>query len=110
MPSKRRGQWSNEALRLAFEALDNGYKMMDVGNKYEILKSILRKHYFKKKKSRKLGPKGVLTIAEEGHLMKYLEEIVKIFCSLNTIHLKLKVVKITQIRMALFTNKVLRKS
>ena len=65
IPLKPRGQWSNKALIAAIDALDDGYKMQDVSNNFGIPRSTLREHYVGKRKSRKIGPKGVLTMAEE---------------------------------------------
>ena len=104
MPKKIRRLWCNEALRLAFDALDSGYKMSEVSMKYGIPRSSLREHYHGRRKSRKLGPKGVLTMVEEEELVKYLHKMVRVSCPLNIAELKLKVVEITQGRMTPFIN------
>ena len=96
---KKRGQWSSEALREAFYALDGGYKMKEVSNNFGIPRSTLREHYFGKRKSRKIRPKCVLTMAEERQLVQYLEEMVRISCPLNSTQLKQKVAEMTQTRM-----------
>ena len=63
--TQKERQWSNEALRQVFDALNSGYKMKDISNNYEIPKSTLREHYFDKRKFRKIGSKYVFTIVEE---------------------------------------------
>ena len=83
MPIKPRGQWSNKALIAAIDALDDGYKIQDVSNNFGIPRSTLREHYVGKRKSRKIGPKGVLTMAEEASLVQYLVEMVRVSCPLN---------------------------
>ena len=84
--------------------------MSEVCIKYGIPRSSFREHYARKKKSRKIGHKGSLTMVEEEELVKNFENMVRISCSLNTAQLKLKVAKITQDRMPLFTNGMPRKS
>ena len=111
IPLKPRGQWSNKALIAAIDALDDGHKMQDVSNNFGIPRSTLREHYVGKRKSRKIGPKGVLiTMAEETSLVQYLEEMVRVSCPLNITQLKLKVAEITQTRMTPFTHGILGKS
>ena len=90
------GLGSIQALCLAIDALDNGYKFSEVCMKYEIPRSSLRDHYVEITKSTKIGPKGVLTMEEETILRQYLEEMVRISCPLNTTQLKLKVAEIIQ--------------
>ena len=45
---KKRGQWSNEALRLSINAFDSGYKMKDVCKRFGIPRSTLREQYLGK--------------------------------------------------------------
>ena len=66
-----RGQWTSTALKLAMDTLDTGYPMSQVCKKYGIPRSSLRDHYVGKRKSRKSGPAGVLTTAEEEELVHY---------------------------------------
>ena len=51
--------------------------------KYGIPRSSVRDSYFGKRKSRKLGPQGVLTTAKEEELLHYLQEMVRVSCPLN---------------------------
>ena len=85
IPLKPRGKWSNKALIAAIDTLDDGYKMQYVSNNFGILRSTLREHYVGKRKSRKIGPKGVLTMAEEASLVQYLEEMVRVSAP-STLH------------------------
>ena len=55
----------------------------NVSNNFGIPRSTLREHYVGKRKSRKIGPKGVLTMAEETSLVQYLEEMVRVSLPLN---------------------------
>ena len=78
--------------------------MKEVSNNFGIPRSTLREH------SRKIGPKSMLTMAEEIQLVQYLEEMVRISCPLNPTQLKLKVAEMTQTRMIPFRNDIPRKS
>ena len=84
--------------------------MQDVSNNFGIPRSTLKEHYVGKRKSRKIKPKGVLTMAEEASLVQYLEEMVRVSCPLNITQLKLKVAEITQTRMTPFTHGIPGKS
>ena len=92
---KKRGQWSNRALKAFFQALDNGYKIQEVSQKYGIPRSSRRENYLGKRKSRKFGAIAILTMVEKAKLVVYMEDMVKISCLLNTTQLRLKVVEIT---------------
>ena len=84
--------------------------MKEVSNNFRIPRSTLREHYFGKRKSRKIGPKCVLTMVKERQLVQYLEEMVRISCPLNPTQLKLKVAEMTQTRMIPFRNGIPGKS
>ena len=71
-----RGQWSHESFKIAMNALDQGYKMVDVCMKYEIPKSSLRYHYEGRTRNRKMVPKTILSKEEESKLVEYIELMV----------------------------------
>ena len=54
---KGSSQWSNEALELAIEGLDQGYKLSQVCAKYQIPRSSLRNHLVGRSRGRKMDPK-----------------------------------------------------
>ena len=72
---KKRGQWSNEALNLAIERIDQGYTMAEVSRKYKIPRSSLGDHIMERTKGRKMGPKTILSQEEEMKLCEYMDLI-----------------------------------
>ena len=92
---KKRGLWTNKAVKLAINAVDSGYKMSQVCKQFQISRSSLRNHYEARKKNRKLGPLGGLTTVEEKELVHYLEKMVRASYPLNITHFKAKVVELT---------------
>ena len=68
----RRAQWSNEALYLAIEALDEGYKISEVSRKYKISRSFLKDHLVGRSRGRKMGPKTLLRNDEEQKICDYI--------------------------------------
>ena len=74
---ERRGQWTNEALQLAIQGLDDGYNMAEVSRKYKIPRSSIRDYYEGRTIQRKLEPKTILTNEEELQLVEYMHLMVK---------------------------------
>ena len=72
----KRRQWSDEALKLAIEALDQGHKMSKVCLKYGIPKSSLRDHVEGSTKTRRMGPNTILTQEEKCQLVDYIQMMV----------------------------------
>ena len=72
-----RGQWTNEALQLAIQGLDDGYNMAEVSKKYKIPRSFIKDHYEGRTIQRKLGPKTIFTNEEELQLVEYMHLMVK---------------------------------
>ena len=103
-------QWSNEALHLAIEGLDEGYKINEVCKKYNIPRSLLRDDVVGKCRRRKMGPKTVLSMDEEEKLCEYIKLMVKWRHSMTPTQLKAKVAKITQDKITPFKNGVPRYS
>ena len=73
----RRAQWSHEALKMAIEGLDQGYKIAKVNNKYGISRSSLGDHNEGKTSQKKIGPKIVLPKNKKDKLVKYIELLVQ---------------------------------
>ena len=65
----RRGQWLDDALQMAIDGLDKGYKMIEVCSKYAISRSLLKDHYAHRTRQRKVGSKIVLTKDKEEKLV-----------------------------------------
>jgi hypothetical protein len=101
---KKRGAWTNKALKAALDALDDGHKMAEVSKHYKIPRTSLRDHANGKTKCRKYGAKGVLTKEEEKYLCQYLEEMVRWGHALTPTQLRVKVAQLTQTRPTPFTN------
>ena len=99
-----RGQWSDESLKLAIDALDQGYKMAEVSRKYEIPRSSLRDNFEGRTRNRKMGPKTILSKEEEEKLVEYIELMVHWGHPMTPIQVKSKVAEITQERVTPFKN------
>ena len=89
-----RSQWSSESLELAIEGLDQGYKISEVCEKYNIPRSSLRDHFLGKSRGRKMGPKTVLSAEQEEKLCDYIDLMVNWGHPMTPLQLKNKVVEI----------------
>ena len=98
----KKGHWSNEALRLAIEALDEGGAWSEVSAKYKIPRSSIRDHVIGRIIGRKMGPKTVLSTNEEQKLCDYISLIVSWGHPMTPLQLKNKVVETTQDRLTPF--------
>ena len=107
---KEKRKWIHESLYLAIDASDSRYAMGEVSKTYGILRTSITEHYIGKRETKRIGLKGILTMAEEQDLVYYMEEMVRMSCPLNTTHLKLKVMELIQTRMIPFKNGILEKS
>ena len=92
------------------KALDADYTFLDVSQAFDIPKITLRDHYQSKRRSRKMGGKGVLTEEEDEALAKYILDMVKIRLPLIPNQMKEKVVKMTQERSTPFKKGMLGRS
>ena len=81
------GPWTNNALELPMEVIDEGHSYSQVSTAYSMSKS--SDYVIKKTKSRKMRPKGVLT--EEFALCEYIQEIAEIGHPLTPIEVRIKV-------------------
>ena len=50
-------KWTNEALKLAIEGINQGYRINEVSKKYGIPRSFLRDHMEGRTRGRRMGPK-----------------------------------------------------
>ena len=71
-----KSQWSTESLELAIEGLDQGFKIFEVCEKYNIPRSSLSDYFLGKSRGRKMGPKTVLLAEEEEKLCNYIDLMV----------------------------------
>ena len=97
-----RAQWTDEVLKEAIQAIDDGYTMEEVSIHYSIPRTSLRDHISGKTTSRKMGPAPTLTKEEEEALIHHLEEMVDLGHPLNPSQLKTKVGEMTQSRLTPF--------
>ena len=86
------------------EAIDNGHKYSKVSAHYGIPKSSIRDHMNGRTKTRKMGPKGVLSEEEEIALCTYIEDMAECGLPLIPSQIKIKVGQMTQGRMTSFKN------
>ena len=105
-PKKNRANWSNEALELAIEGLDQGYKFSQVCAKYGIPRSPLRDYLVGRSRGRKMGPKTILSIEEEKDIVEYIHLMVEWEHPMTPLQLKNKVAEITQERVTPFKDGV----
>ena len=73
------------------KAIDNGHKYSEVSAHYGIPKSSIRDHIKRRTKSRKMGPKEVLSEEEEIALCTYIEDMAECRLSLIPSQIKVKV-------------------
>ena len=107
---RRKGQWTDEALEMAIDGLDQGFSMAEVSRKYKIPRSFLRNHYEHRTKGRKMEPKTILIKEDEGKLVEYIELMVHWGHPMTPMQVKNKVAEITQERETPFTRGIPRKS
>ena len=105
-----RGQWSDESLKMAIDALNQCYKMADVCKKYEISRSFLKDHYEGRTRNRNMDRKTILTKDNEDKLIRYIELMVHWGHPMTLIQVKSKVAEITQERDTPFRNGIPRES
>ena len=91
---KKRENWSHKDMREAINLLDCGYKMHEVCEALNILRSPLRDHYNGRIKGRKMGPKSILTKEEEDKVVDYVIEMGRLAHPWTPNDLKLKIVEI----------------
>lgn len=99
---KKNGNWTDEQLRCAMAAVDNGKTMKKAAEENIIPYSSFRDHCYGKTRSRKRGVHGVLTPEEEQEIVDYLVKMCDMGCGLSPSALKMKVYEITKHRLTPF--------
>ena len=92
---------------MAIKGLDQGYKISEVCEKYNIPRSSLKDHIVGISKGRKLDSKTILSMDKEVKLCDYIELMGKWRHPMTSTQLKAKMAEITQDRMTTFKNEVL---
>jgi hypothetical protein len=109
MPSiTRKGMRTDEALELTMDVVENGtYSLQRANMAWNIPMSSIFDHLNGKTRSKKMGPKGVLTEKEDVAMIAWT--LIMGECGLSTSlqQLKTKVAKLTQIRATPFRNGIL---
>jgi hypothetical protein len=98
VPSKtKRGMWTNKALETVMDVVDKRTHSLkkDIIS-WNILVISIANHLNGKTKSRKMGPKGVLTEKEDAIVIKWTLNMQECGLSISLQQLKMKVVGLTQ--------------
>jgi hypothetical protein len=98
VPSKtKRGMWTNKALETVMDVVDKRTHSLkkDIIS-WNILVISIANHLNGKTKSRKMGPKGVLTKKEDAIVIKWTLNMQECGLSISLQQLKMKVVGLTQ--------------
>ena len=99
---RKNGNWTDEQLRRAMAAVDNGKSMKKAAEENNIPYSSFRDHCYGKTRSRRRGVSGVLTPEEEKELVDYLVKMCDMGFGLSPSALKMKVYEITKSRWTPF--------
>ena len=91
---KKTGNWSTASLKSTIRVVDNGYKLREVAQHFDIPVSSLSDHVNGRTLSRKPGPGGVLSMEEESLLVEYMFKMATLGYPLTLGQLKLKVAMI----------------
>ena len=87
---------------MTIEAIYNGHKYSEVCATYGIPRSNLRDHIMGKTKSRKIGPKRVLTKEEELAFCDYIGDMTECGLSMTSTQVKLKMAQMIEDRITTF--------
>jgi hypothetical protein len=101
---RRTGLWTDDQLRDALNAVDDGMSMRKAANAFKIPYSSFREWCHGIRRTRKKGPPTVLSTEEEEELVKYLIEMCDRGYGLSPTALRMKVYEITQSRWTPFRN------
>lgn len=99
---RKNGNWTDEQLRCAMAAVDDGKTMKKAAEENNIPYSSFRDHCYGKTRSRRRGVQGVLTPEEEKELVDYLVKMCDLGFGLSPSALKMKVYEITKNRFTPF--------
>jgi hypothetical protein len=99
LPKTKRGMWINEMLESTMDVVERGTNSLKRANKSWNIPTIsITNHLNGKTKSRKMGPRGVLTEEEDVVVIKWTLNMQECGLSISLQQLKMKVVKLTQTR------------
>lgn len=98
----KNGNWTDDQLKRALEAVDEGQTMKKAAEENNIPYSSFRDHCLGKTRSRCRGVKGVLTLEEEDEIVQYLIRMCDLGFGITPSALKMKVFEITQHRWTPF--------
>jgi hypothetical protein len=99
---RKNGNWTNEQLKRALHAVDEGQSMKKAAEENNIPYTSFRDHCLGKTRSRCRGVKGVLTPEEEAEIVDFLVRMCDLGFGLTPSALKMKVFEITQHRWTPF--------
>ena len=102
--SKKNGNWTDEQLRSALAAVDNGLSMRLAAQRNNIPYSSFRDWCYGHTRSRRRGKMSVLTPEEESELVQYLIRMCDAGFGLSPTALKMKVYEMTKTRCTPFTD------
>ncbi len=101
--SAKKGMWTDEVLKTIMDVIENGTHSMKKANKsWNIPMSSFTNHLNGKTKSKKMGPRVVLTKEENAIVITWTLSIQECGPSINLQQLKIKVTKITKARVTPF--------
>ena len=101
---KKNGNWTDEQLRSALAAVDDGFPMRMAAIQNNIPYSSFRDWCFGRTRSRRRGKMSVLTPEEESELVQYLIKMCDAGFGLSPTALKMKVYEMTKTRCTPFTD------
>jgi hypothetical protein len=97
--------WINEALELIMDAIENGtFSLRRASRAWNIPMSSISNHLNGKTKSRKIGPRGVLTEKKDAIMITWTLVMGECGLSISLQQLKMKVVELTQTKVTPFRN------
>jgi hypothetical protein len=107
LKKRKNGIWSDEQLTSAIATSDNGMRMKEASEQFQIPYTSFREHVYVMKKSRIRGTKDVLSQEEEQQLIGWLIFMVEREYGLSPTTLKMKVSGITMSRNIPFREGIL---
>ena len=103
---RKNGLWTDDDLKRALAAVDNGMNIHKASKTFHIPYSTLREWCYSQRTSRERGSKGVLPPKEEQLLVDWLLQMCEMGHGLSIIAFKLKVNEITKSRWTPFKNDI----
>ena len=104
---RKNGNWTDEQLKAAIAAHDEGMNMKKASDTFNIPYLSFKEHCYGLRISWLRKAKGVLTLEEERQLVQWLIQMAKVGHGLSITTLKMKVSEITMARAIPFRNGIL---